>query len=108
VVSASQTSNVETLEEDVAVGARSDEVVLHARAIALSDSNVLLLVEDNTESKRVEETRRDFITNVSHELKTPIAALRLYLDTLLMREPEAADRREFYETMNRNEMMCHP
>jgi signal transduction histidine kinase len=37
---------------------------------------------------------------VTHELKTPIAALRLYLDTLLMREPEAADRREFYETMN--------
>jgi two-component system sensor histidine kinase SenX3 len=83
VVSASQTSNVETLEADVAVGARSDEVVLHARAIALSDSNVLLLVEDNTESKRLDDTRRDFITNISHELKTPIGAISLLAEALV-------------------------
>jgi len=83
VVSASQTSNVETLEADVAVGARSDEVVLHARAIQLSDSNVLLLVEDNTESKRLDDTRRDFITNISHELKTPIGAISLLAEALV-------------------------
>ena len=83
VVSASQTSNVETLEADVAVGARSDEVMLHARAIQLSDSNVLLLVEDNTESKRLDDTRRDFITNISHELKTPIGAISLLAEALV-------------------------
>lgn len=52
--------------------------------------------------KEIQLNRRqsNFVDSVTHELKTPIAALRLYLDTLLMREPEAADRREFYETMN--------
>lgn len=52
--------------------------------------------------KEIQLNRRqsNFVDSVTHELKTPIAALRLYLDTLLMREPEAADRKEFYETMN--------
>lgn len=52
--------------------------------------------------KEIQLNRRqsNFVDSVTHELKTPIAALRLYLDTLLMREPEAEDRREFYETMN--------
>ncbi len=52
--------------------------------------------------KEIQLNRRqsNFVDSVTHELKTPIAALRLYLDTLILREPEAADRREFYETMN--------
>jgi signal transduction histidine kinase len=52
--------------------------------------------------KEIQLNRRqaNFVDSVTHELKTPIAALRLYLDTLLMREPEPADRREFYATMN--------
>jgi two-component system, OmpR family, phosphate regulon sensor histidine kinase PhoR len=52
--------------------------------------------------KEIQLNRRqsNFVDSVTHELKTPIAALRLYLDTLLMREPEAADRREFYETID--------
>jgi two-component system sensor histidine kinase SenX3 len=83
VVSASQTSSVEALEADVVVGPGSDEVVLHARAVKLSDSNVLLVVEDNTESKRLDDTRRDFITNISHELKTPIGAISLLAEALV-------------------------
>ncbi len=52
--------------------------------------------------KEIQLNRRqsNFVDSVTHELKTPIAALRLYIDTLLLREPEAQDRREFYETMN--------
>ena len=52
--------------------------------------------------KEIQLNRRqsNFVDSVTHELKTPIAALRLYLDTLLMREPAAADRKDFYETMN--------
>jgi two-component system sensor histidine kinase SenX3 len=48
---------------------------------------VLLLAEDQTESRRVEEVRRDFVANVSHELKTPIGALALLAETV----EEAAD-----------------
>ncbi|HIE99197.1 MAG TPA: HAMP domain-containing histidine kinase [Planctomycetes bacterium] len=51
--------------------------------------------------KEIQLNRRqsNFVDSVTHELKTPIAALRLYLDTLLMRELNETDRREFYETM---------
>ncbi|MEO2014803.1 MAG: HAMP domain-containing sensor histidine kinase [Fuerstiella sp.] len=51
--------------------------------------------------KEIQLNRRqsNFVDSVTHELKTPIAALRLYLDTLLMRELSETDRREFYETM---------
>ncbi len=52
--------------------------------------------------KEIQLNRRqsNFVDSVTHELKTPIAALRLYLDTLIMRDLDPADRREFYETMN--------
>jgi two-component system sensor histidine kinase SenX3 len=43
---------------------------------------VLVLVEDRTEARRVEEVRRDFVANVSHELKTPIGALRLLAEAV--------------------------
>lgn len=51
--------------------------------------------------KEIQLNRRqaNFVDSVTHELKTPIAALRLYLDTLLMRDLGAEDRREFYNTM---------
>ncbi|MTA09238.1 MAG: two-component sensor histidine kinase, partial [Actinobacteria bacterium] len=83
VQSASQTSSVETLEADVAVGLGADKTLLHARAVQLSDSNVLMVVEDNTESKRLDDTRRDFIANISHELKTPIGAISLLAEALV-------------------------
>jgi len=38
---------------------------------------VLVLADDQTESRRVEAVRRDFVANVSHELKTPVGALAL-------------------------------
>ncbi len=52
--------------------------------------------------KEIQLNRRqsNFVDSVTHELKTPIAALRLYLDTLILREPEPKDRHEFYLTMN--------
>lgn len=52
--------------------------------------------------KEIQLNRRqsNFVDSVTHELKTPIAALRLYLDTLLLRDLKPDDRQEFYETMN--------
>ncbi len=43
---------------------------------------VLLLAEDQTERRRVEEIRRDFVANISHELKTPVGALALLAETV--------------------------
>jgi len=48
---------------------------------------VLLLAEDQTESRRVDQVRRDFVANISHELKTPVGALSLLAETM----EEAAD-----------------
>jgi two-component system sensor histidine kinase SenX3 len=47
-----------------------------------SQGLVLLLAEDQSESRRVEEVRRDFVANVSHELKTPVGALALLAETV--------------------------
>jgi two-component system, OmpR family, sensor histidine kinase SenX3 len=58
-----------------------------ARVAPLGSRLVLALVEDRTREKRVEEVRRDFVANVSHELKTPVGAIRLLSDAM----QEAAD-----------------
>ena len=51
------------------------------------------LVRDTTEHHRIESVRRDFVANVSHELKTPIGALSLLADSLAADpEPEVAAR----------------
>ncbi|MCA9035383.1 MAG: HAMP domain-containing histidine kinase [Planctomycetaceae bacterium] len=53
--------------------------------------------------KEIQLNRRqsNFVDSVTHELKTPIAALRLYLDTLILRDPGPEDRQDFYATMDR-------
>jgi two-component system sensor histidine kinase SenX3 len=49
----------------------------------LDQANVSLEVEDITEAHRVARVRRDFVANVSHELKTPVGALQLLSEALL-------------------------
>ena len=53
-----------------------------ARVAPLGSRLVLALVEDRTRERRVEEVRRDFVANVSHELKTPVGAIRLLSDAM--------------------------
>jgi two-component system sensor histidine kinase SenX3 len=50
---------------------------------------VIAIIEDVSERRRLEEIRRDFVANVSHELKTPIGALGLLAETLTV-EPDRA------------------
>ena len=58
-----------------------------ARIAPLGSRLVLALVEDRTRERRVEAVRRDFVANVSHELKTPVGAIRVLADAVA----EAAD-----------------
>jgi two-component system phosphate regulon sensor histidine kinase PhoR len=63
---------------------------------------VLLLLRDTTEEKRSAATKRDFVANASHELRTPVAAIRGAAETLLsgaLEHPEAA--RGFVEIVHR-------
>jgi PAS domain S-box-containing protein len=54
---------------------------------------------DITESKRLEESRRRFITNISHELRTPVTNLKLYID-LLQRHFNTERREQYFTTLN--------
>ncbi|HEX6920869.1 MAG TPA: ATP-binding protein [Actinomycetes bacterium] len=65
-----------------------------ARVAPLGSTLVLLLVEDRTEARRVDAVRRDFVANVSHELKTPVGAVSLLAEALLdaADDPEAVRR----------------
>jgi len=76
-------------------------IVVHARVAPLGTEHVLLLVDDRTEARRVEEIRRDFVANVSHELKTPIGALQLLSEAVhdAADDPEAV--RHFSRQMER-------
>lgn len=52
-----------------------------ARAVPLADGATVLLLSDLSEAYRIDRVRRDFVANVSHELKTPVAAIRALAET---------------------------
>jgi two-component system sensor histidine kinase SenX3 len=53
-----------------------------ARVAPLSSRLVLALLEDRTRERQVEQVRRDFVANVSHELKTPVGAIRILAEAV--------------------------
>jgi len=71
-----------------------EPTAVRARIVALGEGFVALVVEDITESRRVEAVRRDFVANVSHELKTPVGALSLLAEASAdaADDPEAVRR----------------
>jgi two-component system sensor histidine kinase SenX3 len=54
---------------------------------------VLVVIDDVTDRRRLEAVRRDFVANISHELKTPVGALGLLAETLLAEDDPAVFRR---------------
>ncbi|WP_323120806.1 phosphate regulon sensor histidine kinase PhoR [Burkholderia alba] len=74
-------------------GARQN--VLAVQVFPYGDNRKLLLTQDITEIERTDAMRRDFVANVSHELKTPLTVLSGFLET--MRElPLSEDERSRY------------
>ncbi|HEX7051610.1 MAG TPA: ATP-binding protein [Longimicrobiales bacterium] len=60
------------------------------------------ILVDFTELRRLEDVRRDFVANASHELKTPLTSIRGYSETLLMDDLPEEVRRRFLETVRHN------
>jgi two-component system, OmpR family, sensor histidine kinase SenX3 len=69
-------------------------VLLSVRTTMLDADRTLVLVEDRSQAARVDEVRRDFVANVSHELKTPVGALSLLAEAVegAADDPEAVQR----------------
>ncbi len=63
-------------------GRRQAGVRLRVRVAPMTDGSALVLVDDITEAERLDHARRDFVANVSHELKTPIGALALLAEAV--------------------------
>jgi len=57
---------------------------------------------DLTEVRRLEGVRRDFVANVSHELKTPLTSIRGYVETLMTDELPQSMQRQFLEVIQNN------
>jgi two-component system sensor histidine kinase SenX3 len=86
-----QTGKIEIPRGPIGEGMRD----LTVKVIALSHSDqIIVLVSDESEAERVHEVRRDFVANISHELKTPIGALSLLSEAVLSAksDPEAVTK----------------
>lgn len=55
---------------------------LRSTSVRLEDGRTLVVIQDETERKRVESIRRDFVANASHELKTPVAGIMVTAETV--------------------------
>jgi two-component system, OmpR family, phosphate regulon sensor histidine kinase PhoR len=85
----------------------STEVTLRERTVAVASRPLgtgggVVTVLDLTMLRRLETIRRDFVANVSHELKTPLTAVSGYAETLLDDSIPPEQRRRFVETIHEN------
>jgi two-component system, OmpR family, phosphate regulon sensor histidine kinase PhoR len=84
-------------------GLKPRRVLVQAAPLSGDDHGMLFVFVDVTELRRLESLRRDFVANASHELRTPIAAVRSATETLhngAIHDPAAASR--FLDIIERN------
>ena len=72
---------------------------LRVRIAPLGTGAILVLIDDLAEERRVDAVRRDFVANVSHELKTPVGALSLLAEAVLASSEDPGQVRHFAERM---------
>ena len=95
----------EPVEDDLVLRGARDRTI-RLRGTALRDSSgeggAVIVLNDVTDMKRLENVRRDFVANVSHELKTPVASIKGFVETLLDGAVEdPVDSRRFLEIVAR-------
>jgi signal transduction histidine kinase/HAMP domain-containing protein len=83
---------------EIGVGERT--LIVSARP--LPDGGAVMAVQDLTTRRRLETIRRDFVANVSHELKTPLTVIAGFAETLRDRELPSDNRERFLDTIEAN------
>jgi two-component system, OmpR family, phosphate regulon sensor histidine kinase PhoR len=76
-----------------------DGLTLAANARPLPHGGVMLVLRDLTHVRRLEAMRRDFVANVSHELKTPLTSISGYSETLLTEQADPETTRRFLQVI---------
>jgi two-component system sensor histidine kinase SenX3 len=76
-------------------------IYLFVRVARLGSRYILVLADDRTESYRLDEVRRDFIANISHELKTPIGAVGLLAEALVEASKDADQVKRFAKRLTK-------
>lgn len=76
-------------------GLSLDPRLVSARASVISPRMTLLIIRDVTEQERLDQMRRDFVANTSHELKTPVGAVTLLAEAIESAADDPAQVRHF-------------
>jgi len=88
------------LEKRVQVSSNDEVGLLGTSFNQMADT----LVENMNEIKKIDTLRRELVANVSHDLRSPLASIQGYLETILQKEPniKPAERSKYYEIVLRN------
>ena len=76
------TGEIQYLDDELPLRLKGSKLHIAARAKNIGEGTVLIVIDDRTESYRLDEMRKDFIANISHELKTPIGAVGLLAEAM--------------------------
>jgi two-component system sensor histidine kinase SenX3 len=94
-------SEIESFEGVLRVGLAQEKVSVAAKAKLVEGDYVVLVLEDRTSDIRLDKTRRDFIENISHELKTPIGAIALLSEAIQEAGDDQAAVAKFAASLNK-------
>jgi two-component system sensor histidine kinase SenX3 len=94
-------SEIESFEGVLRVGLAQEKVSVAAKAKLVEGDYVVLVLEDRTSDIRLDKTRRDFIENISHELKTPIGAIALLSEAIQEAGDDRAAVSKFAASLNK-------
>jgi two-component system sensor histidine kinase SenX3 len=94
-------SAIESFEGILRVGLAQEKVSVAAKSKLVAGDYVVLVLEDRTSDIRLDKTRRDFIENISHELKTPIGAIALLSEAIQEAGEDRAAVSKFAASLNK-------